>query len=101
MEKCSYCVQRIQNTKIQAKNEGRTIVDGEIQTACMQTCPTKAIRFGDLNDESAQVRALHGNHRAYTMLAELNIKPRTAYLARVRNPNPRLVSPTHEQHGHS
>ena len=101
MEKCSYCVQRIQNTKIQAKNEGRAIADGEIQTACMQTCPTKAIRFGDLNDESAQVRALHGDHRAYTMLAELNIKPRTAYLARVRNPNPRLVSTTHEQRSHS
>ena len=101
MEKCSYCVQRIQDVKIQAKNEGRSIADGEIQPACMQTCPTRAIRFGDLNEAGSAVRAAHGDHRAYTLLAELNIKPRTAYLARVSNPNPKLVSPEHEQRSHS
>ena len=101
MEKCSYCVQRIQDVKIRAKNDGRPVADGEIQPACMQTCPTKAIRFGDLNDEASEVRRLHGHDRAYTLLEELNIKPRTAYLARVRNPNPKLVSPEHEQHSHS
>ena len=101
MEKCSYCVQRIQDVKIQAKNEGRPVADGEIQPACMQTCPTKAIRFGDLNDETSEVHRLHGDPRAYTLLEELNIKPRTAYLARVRNPNPKLVSPEHEQRSHS
>ena len=101
MEKCTYCVQRIQNVKIQAKNDGRPIADGEIQSACMQTCPTKAIRFGDLNDEASGVGRLHGDHRAYSLLAELNIKPRTAYLARLTNPNPNLASPQHEQRSHS
>lgn len=101
MEKCTYCVQRIQNAKIQAKNEGRPLADGEIQPACQQTCPTRAIRFGDLNDEASAVRRLHGDHRAYSLLGELNIKPRTAYLARVTNPNPNLASGGHEQRSHS
>jgi MoCo/4Fe-4S cofactor protein with predicted Tat translocation signal len=101
MEKCSYCVQRIQDVKIQAKNEGRPVADGEIQPACMQTCPTKAIRFGDLNDENSAVAAAQGDHRAYVLLEELNVKPRTAYLARVRNFNPKLASQDHEQHHHS
>ncbi len=101
MEKCSYCVQRIQDGKIQAKNEGRPVADGEIQSACMQTCPTKAIRFGDLNDENSSVAAAQGDHRAYVLLEELNVKPRTAYLARVRNFNPKLTSRGHEQRHHS
>jgi len=101
MEKCTYCVQRIQNAKIEAKNAGRALVDGEIQPACQQTCPTQAIRFGDLNDETSAVRRLHGDHRAYSLLGELNIKPRTVYLARVTNPNPNLASPQHEQRSHS
>ncbi|MCP3977904.1 MAG: TAT-variant-translocated molybdopterin oxidoreductase [bacterium] len=85
MEKCTFCTQRIQNVKIQAKNEGRTIRDGEITTACEQACPTRAIVFGDLSDESSRVAQAHHDERAYTMLEELNIKPRTRYLARVRN----------------
>ena len=101
MEKCTYCVQRIQNVKIQAKNDGRTLADGDIRPACQQTCPTQAIRFGDLNDPASAVGRLHGDHRAYSLLAELNIKPRTAYLARVTNPNPNLASPQHEQRSHS
>ncbi len=101
MEKCSYCVQRIQDVKIQAKNEGRPVADGEIQPACMQTCPTKAIRFGDLNNEDSAVAAAQGDPRAYVLLEELNIKPRTAYLARIRNFNPKLASRDHEQRHHS
>ena len=91
MEKCTYCVQRIQAAKITAKNERREVRDGEIRTACQQTCPTQAIVFGDLADVQSRVRAAHGDSRAYALLAELNVKPRTAYLARIRNPNPELV----------
>jgi molybdopterin-containing oxidoreductase family iron-sulfur binding subunit len=92
MEKCTYCVQRIQAAKIAAKNEGRPIEDGEIRTACQQACPAGAIVFGDLNDkQSAVLRACHSK-RAYGMLAELNVKPRTQYLTRVRNPNPVLLT---------
>jgi len=90
MEKCTYCVQRIQNAKIEAKNERRPLKDGEIQTACQQVCPAQAIVFGDLADPKSAVAQLHHSNRAYGMLAELNVKPRTKYLARVRNPHPAL-----------
>ena len=96
MEKCTYCVQRIQAAKIEAKNAGRSIDDGEIRTACQQVCPAGAIVFGDLADEQSEVAALLGSQRAYGILAELNIRPRTAYLARIRNPNPHLEHPEHE-----
>jgi molybdopterin-containing oxidoreductase family iron-sulfur binding subunit len=108
MEKCTYCVQRIQNVKIDARNGRRPIADGEIKAACQQACPTQAIEFGDLNDPNSRVAQAHGSDRAYGMLAELNVQPRTKYLARVRNPHPALSS--HEanhlldhgsQHGHS
>jgi molybdopterin-containing oxidoreductase family iron-sulfur binding subunit len=92
MEKCTYCVQRIQAVKIHAKNEQRAIADGEITTACQQACPAGAITFGDLNDPHSQVRQAHSGHRAYALLGELNTKPRTAYQARIRNPNPELVT---------
>ncbi len=87
MEKCTYCIQRIEQTRIAAKREGdRPIRDGEIQTACQQTCPTQAIVFGDLNDAESRVSKLHALPRAYGMLdPELNTKPRTQYVARVRN----------------
>ncbi|QDU66268.1 TAT-variant-translocated molybdopterin oxidoreductase [Engelhardtia mirabilis] len=91
MEKCTYCVQRIQAVKIDARNKKRPIEDGEIVTACQQTCPAEAITFGDLADEKSAVRKKHELPRGYAMLAYLNIKPRTAYLARVTNPNPELV----------
>ena len=98
MEKCSYCVQRIEAAKITAKNEGRAVRDGEVTTACQQTCPTSAIVFGDLNDEGSEVARLEAGERSYHMLAELNIKPRTSYMARLRNPNPELAE---SSDGHS
>jgi molybdopterin-containing oxidoreductase family iron-sulfur binding subunit len=92
MEKCTYCVQRIQNTKIQAKAEGnRKIGANEITTACQDACPTQAIEFGDLNVKESKVAKAHANPRAYSMLEELNNRPRTMYLARVSNPHPSLV----------
>lgn len=90
MEKCTYCVQRIQAAKITAKNERRPIKDGEVVSACAQACPTGAIVFGDLNDKSSEVAQKHADVRVYSLLSELNTKPRTVYLARVRNPNPEL-----------
>jgi molybdopterin-containing oxidoreductase family iron-sulfur binding subunit len=99
MEKCTYCVQRIEHARINAKNERRSIADGEIIPACQQTCPTEAIVFGDLNDSDSRVSRLRAEKRAYDVLAYLNIKPRTSYLARIRNPNPELAAAAHgEQH---
>ena len=90
MEKCTFCVQRIQSKKIVAKNERRELRDGEIQTACMQACPTNAILFGDLNDDKSMVKKAHDEPRAYSLLTGLNTKPRNLFLARLRNPHPQL-----------
>lgn len=97
MEKCTYCVQRIQNTKIKAKSERRPIGDNEIVTACQEACPSNAISFGDLNNANSDVAKAHADPRAYGMLSELNIKPRTRYLARIRNHHPWLAK---EDMGH-
>ncbi len=90
MEKCSYCVQRIQNGKLQAAREGRPLADQEVTTACQDSCPTQAITFGDLNDAASKVAQASRNPRDYSLLEELNVRPRTRYLARVRNPHPEL-----------
>jgi molybdopterin-containing oxidoreductase family iron-sulfur binding subunit len=85
MDKCSFCAQRIQEAKLEAKRLGRELADGEIQTACQQSCPAQAIVFGDLNDPKSRVSQLVASHRYYRVLAELNIRPAIGYLRRVRN----------------
>jgi molybdopterin-containing oxidoreductase family iron-sulfur binding subunit len=90
MEKCTYCVQRIERARIATRLADRRIRDGEVLTACQQACPAEAIVFGDLNDPGAKVTRLHQEERRYDLLHELGTRPRTAYLARVMNPNPEL-----------
>lgn len=100
MEKCTYCVQRIQNTKIEAKADRRAIGPNEIQVACQEACASNAIEFGDLNNPESNVAKAHANPRSYSMLAELNTKPRTRYLARITNPHPWLAPEIDDHHGH-
>ncbi len=90
MEKCTYCVQRISAARIQAKLEDRRIADGEVKTACQTACPTQAIVFGDMNDPASRVAQAKSSPRNYGLLEDLNTRPRTTYLAAVRNPNPVL-----------
>jgi MoCo/4Fe-4S cofactor protein with predicted Tat translocation signal len=109
MEKCTFCVQRIQNAKIHHRAQIRSglrpgsvnapLPDGEIETACQQACPTEAIVFGDLSDPDSRVSRLHEDNKSYALLPETYTKPRNRFLARVRNPNPQLDA-TPQQGGH-
>jgi molybdopterin-containing oxidoreductase family iron-sulfur binding subunit len=91
MEKCTYCTQRINRARIDAKIAGRELRDGDVKTACQQACPASAIEFGDLRDKSSRVVHAKADSRNYALLDELNTKPRTTYLSKVRNPNPELA----------
>jgi Fe-S-cluster-containing dehydrogenase component len=90
MEKCTYCVQRINATKIEAEKEDRNVKDGEIVTACQQACPSEAIIFGNVADPNSRVSRLKAKTLNYSLLEELNTRPRTTYQARLRNPNPEM-----------
>jgi molybdopterin-containing oxidoreductase family iron-sulfur binding subunit len=99
MEKCSYCVQRINRARQDAKVQERTIRDGEIKTACQAACPTDAIVFGNINDPQSRVSQLKAEAHDYGVLADLNTRPRTTYLARIQNTNPELgPARLHERH---
>jgi MoCo/4Fe-4S cofactor protein with predicted Tat translocation signal len=102
MEKCTYCTHRITMARQAAKNAGRQLKDGDVVTACQQVCPSQSIVFGDLNDPESKVARKHANPRSYAMLAFLNVKPRTEYLARITNRNPALVKakPAGAANGH-
>ncbi len=101
MEKCTYCVQRIRRNGIQNKVNGTPYKDGDVRTACQSACPAEAIRFGDILDENSQVSRAKQQPRNYTLLEEINVKTRTSYLARLRNPNPELKESTETEHGRS
>ncbi len=90
MEKCTYCVQRIRQATIRAGQEGRPVGGDEVTTACQDSCPTQAIIFGDMDNPKSQVAARKTDSRDYALLEELNVRPRTTYMARVRNPHPEL-----------
>jgi molybdopterin-containing oxidoreductase family iron-sulfur binding subunit len=97
MEKCTYCVQRIEHAKIDSKVTGQPIAEQRLKTACQQSCPTQAIVFGDLNGEKTggkawEVQRLKASPLNYGMLDDLNTRPRTTYLARITNPNPQLAA---------
>jgi molybdopterin-containing oxidoreductase family iron-sulfur binding subunit len=100
MEKCTYCVQRIEQAKIESKVAGQPIAPNSLQTACQQACPTRAIVFGDINDAAWEVRRMKDDPLHYGLLEEINTRPRTTYLAKLRNPNPLLEAAAGAEHGH-
>jgi molybdopterin-containing oxidoreductase family iron-sulfur binding subunit len=90
MEKCTYCVQRIEEARISAKRDKRDLKDGDVVSACQQVCPTQAITFGDMNDPKSKVVAAQNVNRNYKLLPEIGTRPRTSFLARIRNPHPKV-----------
>ena len=112
MEKCTYCVQRVEKAKITAIKENRKLEDGDVVTACQSACPAKCIEFGNIADPDSSVSKSMESPRNYGLLGQLNLKPRTQYLARVSNPDSRLMTaqqrkdlveleaPHHGEHGH-
>ncbi|MCU0442459.1 MAG: TAT-variant-translocated molybdopterin oxidoreductase [Bacteroidia bacterium] len=87
MEKCSFCIQRIQGGKLKAKLEGRSLKDGDVKTACQQSCPSDAIVFGDVNDPNSEIAKLFNNERSYVLLEEYNVQPSVSYMTKIRNVN--------------
>jgi molybdopterin-containing oxidoreductase family iron-sulfur binding subunit len=85
MEKCSFCIQRIQAGKLQAKLENRKVKDGDVKTACQQSCPADAIIFGDVNDKNSEIAKLFNNERSYVLLEEYNVQPSVSYMTKIRN----------------
>jgi molybdopterin-containing oxidoreductase family iron-sulfur binding subunit len=92
MEKCTYCVQRINEARIEAKKAGRDIQEGDVVTACQKACPTQTIVFGNMNDKASEVAQMREDPRAYLLLEYLQTRPRTSHLAKLRNPN-RVLTP--------
>ncbi len=106
MEKCSFCVQRIQAGKLKAKIENRAMVDGDVKTACQQSCPADALVFGDMNDENSEISKLFKNERKYVLLEEYNVQPSVGYLTKIRNVNEPIAGEQkapvkHEEHHES
>ena len=101
IEKCSFCVQRLQDSKLTAKKESRPLVEGDVKTACQQACPTGAIVFGNVNDKESAVHKLRtseGVNRSYYVLEQLHVLPNVGYMAKVRNTD-RKVGNHEEEHG--
>jgi molybdopterin-containing oxidoreductase family iron-sulfur binding subunit len=91
MEKCSFCIQRIQAGKLQAKLENRKVKDGDVKTACQQSCPADAIIFGDVNDKNSEIAKLFNNERSYVLLEEYNVQPSVSYMTKIRNVDEELA----------
>ena len=101
MEKCSFCVQKIQEGKLVAKKAGRPVQDGDVTTACAEACPTHAITFGDWNDDQSNIRKVSESDRAYQSLEEIGVKPNVWYQVKVRNTDEVAMAAPAEDHAES